>query len=82
MSLPTNKDRATWGRHALEAFQEKVQSSELETDIIDLIADLLHLARKSKLDTEYMIENATMHFQAEVDEQMLMDAEEKRDAHV
>ena len=37
--------------------------------IADLIADLLHLARRSGIEPDYVIETARMNFDAEVEEE-------------
>ncbi|MAZ85843.1 MAG: hypothetical protein CML31_05470 [Rhizobiales bacterium] len=43
---PTNSDRAAWAYAAIEGFRMvHAAEGELQTDIKDLITDLLHLAR-------------------------------------
>ncbi|WP_378952121.1 hypothetical protein [Mesorhizobium sp. ANAO-SY3R2] len=43
----TNADRAAWAANALEAFRAAHDADgDMQTDIKDLITDLLHLARR------------------------------------
>lgn len=75
MSEVSNADRAEWAQQALEGFVSTVGSSgELQSDIKDLMTDLLHLARR-----ECGVEDAT-HFAtlaAEMhDAEVIEDAEE------
>lgn len=50
MSRAENKLRAGWAATGLAAFQSTVNEWDCETAIVDLIADLGHLARIHKLD--------------------------------
>ena len=45
-----NSERACWANVALVAFQRTVNESDCETALVDLIADLGHLAKKRTLD--------------------------------
>lgn len=45
---PTNADRAAWAQEALDAFP--AADNDDETNIKDLITDLLHLARRQSAD--------------------------------
>ena len=47
----------------------KLDDIDLETSISDLIANLLHLAREHNIEPDRIIEQAKMHFDAEVDEE-------------
>ena len=50
MSRAENKLRAGWAAAGLAAFQSTVNEWDCETAIVDLIADLGHLAKTHKLD--------------------------------
>jgi hypothetical protein len=49
MSRAINTQRAGWAAAALTVFQRTVGESDIETAMVDLIADLGHLAKKHKL---------------------------------
>ena len=69
---PTNAERAEIGRKAVMAvFSKEIESGgiDLGTGIYDLVADLLHLARLNDIEPDYIIHMATMHFDAEVEEE-------------
>lgn len=69
---PTNAERAEIGRKAVMAvFSKEIKSGgiDLGTGIYDLVADLLHLARLNGIEPDYIIHMATMHFDAEVEEE-------------
>jgi hypothetical protein len=69
---PTNAERAEIGRKAVMAvFSEEIESGgiDLGTGIYDLVADLLHLARLNDIEPDYIMHMATMHFDAEVEEE-------------
>ena len=38
---------------------------EYGTEIVDIITDMLHLAKRQKLDTEVVLRTALYHFEAE-----------------
>ena len=50
MSRALNTQRAGWAAAGLTVFQRTIGESDIETAIVDLIADLGHLAKKHKLD--------------------------------
>ena len=50
MSQSTNHYRASYAATALEAFRERVGDDDEWTSICDLIVDLGHLAKASRLD--------------------------------
>ena len=50
MSRALNTQRAGWAAVGLTVFQRTIGESDIETAIVDLIADLGHLAKKHKLD--------------------------------
>ena len=58
----TNKQRIEIALSALEGTPEYDKS---EDNIVDLIADLLHLAHAQGFDTEAITRMATNHFEAE-----------------
>lgn len=45
-----NRSRAYWAEAALDAFIAKSgDNGDLETNVIDLVADMMHLCREKKL---------------------------------
>ena len=50
MSHAINTQRAGWAAAALAVFQRTIGERDVETAVVDLIADLGHLAKKHKLD--------------------------------
>jgi hypothetical protein len=69
---PTNEERAASAMAALES-QEKYQDAwpeGLGDSIVDLVSDLLHLARENDIEPDYIISMAQMHFDAEVEEEV------------
>mgnify|MGYP007008294436 CR=1 FL=1 len=89
---PTNADRAEWARNAMNTFAKETfggrtfdqlledgdtpQNSDGACAIGDLIADLLHLARKNNIDPQGCINSALMHFEAEEEEEANEDGTE------
>lgn len=68
----TNGDRAEWAMLACEEFAQATgqrTQDELHSIIVDLIADLLHLAEIEGLCSERVITTAQMHFDAERNEE-------------
>lgn len=63
--MDTNERRCKKARKALKAGGYDNGKINLETDIIDLIADLLHLACSSKIDANKIKRCAAMHLEAE-----------------
>lgn len=58
-------------KHALSAYNEaRDENDVLKTEIIDLITDLLHYARKEGLDTEEILFIADRHYLIETDEEL------------
>lgn len=49
MSRAINTQRAGWAAAGLTAFQEAIGEHDVETAIVDLIADLGHLSKRYKL---------------------------------
>lgn len=60
----TNADRAERAYASLSRYD-----GEVETDIIDLMSDLLHLAREHGMDPKNVVRLAEMHFEAEEEEE-------------
>jgi len=70
--MPTNEERADWGRDACDTFAESVRmdmANELPTIIGDLIANLLHLADSEGMCAESLLARAKMHYDAEITEE-------------
>ncbi len=68
---PTNEHRAASAMAALES-QEKYRDAwpeGLGDSIVDLVSDLLHLARENDIEPDYIIRTAQTHFDAEVAEE-------------
>ncbi len=67
-----NEQRAETAMRALVALEfSTICREDLECSIIDLIANLLHLAaQKSPLDPEYLLDLAKKHFNAEMTEEV------------
>jgi hypothetical protein len=68
---PTNEERAASAMAALES-QEKYHDAwpeGLADSIVDLVSDLLHLARENDIEPDYIIRMAQTHFDAEVEEE-------------
>jgi hypothetical protein len=62
-----NEQRAEAGYRAVRNYQDS--DFDAETGIVDLVADLLHLACEFGIEPDYIIQTATMHFDAEVEEE-------------
>jgi hypothetical protein len=62
-----NIDREKRAGVALRAYPGH-EEEDISSSIVDLVADLLHLARSLDLDTELIIRCAKMHFCAEVEQ--------------
>lgn len=69
MSTEENEDRADRAMHALQAYaEEKKCDDDTRTMIIDLIADLMHLAEQIGHDHESILRMAADHYLAEASE--------------
>jgi Fic family protein len=62
-----NEQRAEAAYRAVMKYQQS--DFDVETGIIDLVADLLHLARENGIEPDYIIHMAQMHFDAEIEEE-------------
>jgi len=66
----TNKDRVEDAELALRgsAYQQSTEEGEWDTAIVDLLADLMHLHQKAKIERSFdaLYETAKMHFEEEV----------------
>lgn len=60
----TNNDRAYWALKAVQEFMRQT-GTDREDAVVDLICDLLHLARSDGDDPRAVIDTALMHFEAE-----------------
>ncbi len=74
MKLWGNKERAREGGLALRAFAKRAgETGETETNIVDLIADLLHYGRAQGIPPKrlagYVVHAAADHFDYEVREE-------------
>ena len=77
---PTNTHRAALAEEALAVFANRsfgrddpdsMEKGDLECAVCDLIADLMHFARRQGLDVEAVTRNAQEHFECEVLEDLL-----------
>jgi hypothetical protein len=69
MSKEENEDRASRALHALQAYAEaKRCDDDTRTMIIDLIADLMHLAEQTGHDHEPILRVAADHYEIEASE--------------
>lgn len=63
----TNQDRASWGNTALSAFVVEVgDAGDEQTNLSDLLADLMHLADRQDLDFAQALMVARGHYAEEV----------------
>uniref|UniRef100_A0A6M3XLU2 Uncharacterized protein n=1 Tax=viral metagenome TaxID=1070528 RepID=A0A6M3XLU2_9ZZZZ len=69
----TNKDRVEDAELALRVstYQQSTEEGEWDTAIVDLLADLMHLHQKAKIELSFdaLYETAKMHFEEEVIEE-------------
>lgn len=67
----TNADRAEWARNALNAFavQLNMQGEDFETQISDLLCDLMHLCDEGEIDWSTCVARAQDHYTEEVREE-------------
>lgn len=63
---PTNDSRADL---ALQALANSDQGGQEDTDVTDLLADLMHFCRREGFDFDYCLQSARMHFEEEVEEE-------------
>jgi hypothetical protein len=59
-------ERENRAKQALQAYPEE-RSGDLRDTIVDLLTDLLHLARSLDIEPDYVITTAQMHFDAEIE---------------
>jgi hypothetical protein len=71
MSEPTNFDRAKRAAYAVESYAEAngLEREDPETNLTDLMADLLHMCRFEGWDHYDLFERAKRHFWEEVIEE-------------
>ena len=63
----TNKDRAAFARRAVQVFAEETGThiENLETQVCDLLADLMHLCAEKSIDWEQVSTMSEIHFNEE-----------------
>lgn len=67
---PTNADRAEYAQQALNAVPGKYGAvDDLESNIVDLIVDLQHLAFANGMDPATLLSRAEDHFTTELNEE-------------
>ena len=71
MKLPSNRERADWASIALVAFAEEVrmEDEDRETQLSDLLCDLMHFCNVEKLKWSLCVSRAQNHFREEVAEE-------------
>ncbi len=69
--MATNRDRAGWAHEGLQTYGNLtgVISEDLETQMSDLVGDLMHLARLEGVDFEDVLRRGRGHFHTEVAEE-------------
>ena len=69
--MSENARRAEYGNQVMElaASANLTDDDELETDITDLITNLLHYAHTEGLNTEEILTRAGYHFTQEIEEE-------------
>lgn len=75
---PTNEERAASAMKALLS-QEKYHDDwpeGLDASIVDLVSDLLHLARRNDIEPDCIISMAQLHYDAEVEEEAEKETDE------
>jgi uncharacterized Zn finger protein (UPF0148 family) len=69
---PTNEGRAETAMAAMQSQEKYCEDGEpLNSLIVDLVTDLLHLAHLNEIEPDYIINTAQTHFDAEVEEEAL-----------
>ena len=67
MSIATNHDRYVKARRALNAYIET--SGDDESDVTDLLADLMHFCDEQVIDFNRALQNAQWNYREEVKEE-------------
>jgi hypothetical protein len=66
-AAPTSKGRYSWAQTALDAYTAAKGEQPDEADIVDLLADLMHLCwQKSPMAFNQAMATAQMHFDCEI----------------
>lgn len=68
--MTTNADRAQRAEPALAAYQGRDAGDTLADNIVDLVTDLMHLARLNDIEPDYVAQAAADHYTAEVEEEV------------
>ncbi len=59
----SNNERAAWAEEALAAYLSgKKDEEDIEANLTDLVADLLHLAAANKVDAALVLRRAWDHY--------------------
>ena len=67
---PTNEERAEEALKVMMVSDKYFMGDQVEAEsLADLMADLLHLARRNGIEPDYVIRTAQMNFDAEVEEE-------------
>lgn len=66
--MPSNQDRASWARAALDTFKRATRNRDAleDYDLADLIADLLHLSDAEGFDTAYVYDHGWEQYAEEL----------------
>lgn len=65
---PNNEDRAFWAQEALHFFQQVTGADDGDA-LADLLCDLMHLADRTPVAFADALRRATLHYEAEVEEE-------------
>jgi len=73
MGIPTNTDRATWAKAAVDVFSTRCRLDGEETELVlsDLLCDLMHYADSvadEGVDFDRALNRASEHYQYETSE--------------
>lgn len=66
-----NRERAIAARKALDVFSADMglEEDDVETAVVDLLADLMHLCHINKLEFDLLLARGRQHFDFERDEE-------------
>jgi len=84
--MRTNEDRAEDAELALRVstYQQSTEEGEWDTAIVDLLADLMHLHQKAKVELSFsaLYETARMYFEEEVKAEEIEEIERKKEGYL
>jgi hypothetical protein len=71
MKLPSNRERADWASIALDAFADEcnMNDEDRETQLSDLLCDLMHFCDVEEINWTACVERAYDHWREEVREE-------------